>query len=70
MSAICQLALAGFWLLEDPSGQVSTSELFRRGDALAREKKYDEALLSWKEAYLRVLPRNRDLPFTHPVPAA
>jgi hypothetical protein len=44
-------------------------DLLRRGDQLAREKRYAEALMKWTDAYVEKLPLYRDLRFIYPVEA-
>lgn len=56
-------------LLHTPLTAGSPPDLLARGDVLAGEKKYAEALLAWKAAYLEVLPDLRGLPFRYPVVA-
>ncbi len=45
----------------------TASELLALGDQLAADKKYDEALLRYKDAYEQLVPRVRKRPFKHPV---
>ncbi len=47
----------------------AATEHFKRGDRLAREKKYADALEAWREGYLVKLPDYRGLQFLHPVTA-
>ena len=49
------------------SPSVDISSELRRGNQLAREGKYREALEAWTEAYLRKLPDYRALEFRRPV---
>jgi hypothetical protein len=52
---------------EAPPTVRSAAQLLEAGDALAKEKNYDGALLQYKEAYEVIVPKLRSLPFREPV---
>ena len=52
---------------EAPPAVRSAAQLLEAGDALAKEKNYDGALLQYKEAYEVIVPKLRSLPFREPV---
>ncbi len=51
----------------DTASQSEAARLLAEGDRLAKEKKYEEALTQYKNAYERLVPSIRKLPMKHPI---
>lgn len=52
---------------EPATEKLSAPELLAAGDRLAKEKKYEQALTQYKNAYELLVPEIRGLPFKNPV---